>query len=77
MPKTILDFACLGATRFGYIWRKPHYEHAIKVSRLSDLGPHRNPKMTLWSIQIHLHDFTCFWEPIMATFGRKSPPTLK
>jgi len=51
MPKPILDFACLGATRFVYIWRKPHYEHAIKVSRLSDFGPHRNPKKTLWTIQ--------------------------
>jgi hypothetical protein len=37
MHNPILDFACLEATKFGYIWRKPHYEHATKVSRLQDL----------------------------------------
>jgi hypothetical protein len=50
MYKPILDFAYLEATRFGYIWRKPHYEHAIKISRLSDLDPYRNPKKILWMI---------------------------
>jgi hypothetical protein len=47
MPKIILDFACLGATRFSYICRKPYYKHAIKVSRLSDSGPYGNPKKIL------------------------------
>jgi len=68
-------FACLGATQFsGYIWRKPHYEHAVKVSSLSDSGPHRNPQKTLWTIQIHLHDLTCSWKPILAPRIRQSPP---
>jgi hypothetical protein len=42
--KPILDFACLGATRLVYIWRKPHREHAVKVGRLSSSGPHGHPK---------------------------------
>jgi hypothetical protein len=58
--KPILDFACLGATRLAYIWRKPHREHAVKVSRLSSLGPHGHPKKAPWAIQVHVHDSPVF-----------------
>ncbi|PMD53349.1 uncharacterized protein K444DRAFT_646752 [Hyaloscypha bicolor E] len=44
-PKPILDFAFLVATRLVYIW--PRREHAVKIGRMSSLGPHGHPKRRL------------------------------
>lgn len=52
--KPILDFAYLAATRLVYIW--PRREYAVKIGRLSSLGPHGHSKKAAWAIQVHVHE---------------------